>query len=268
MDKQKQANLDLWQQYVDVNAKSAFYRLKEFKQGWNSLQGLERSEVGDVQGKSLLHLQCHFGMDSLSWARLGAQVTGMDFSPKAIDLARSLSTELNLPANFVCCDLYDLPAHLQEQFDVVFTSYGVLTWIPDVKRWAEIAASYVKPGGFFYIVEFHPFAQVFDETAPGFKLRYPYFYGRPYVEVVDVSYADTQTKIAPTKVYEWNHPLSEVVTALIDAGLQIEFLHEFPYSVFQQLGSLRETPEHTFVFKEEEPWFPLMYSIKARKALK
>jgi 2-polyprenyl-3-methyl-5-hydroxy-6-metoxy-1,4-benzoquinol methylase len=267
MDKQRQANLDLWQQYVDVNSKAESYHVEDFKRGMTSLNTPELAEVGDVKGKSLLHLQCHFGMDTLSWARMGAKVTGMDFSSKGIDLARSLAAELKLPANFVCCDLYDLPDHLQGQFDIVFTSYGVLVWLDDVTRWAQIVASYVKPGGIFYIAEFHPFAQVYDETAKGYQLRYPYFYKKPFCEVVDASYADFNTKIAPTKTYEWNHPLSEVVSALIQAGLQIEFLHEFPYSVYQQMAGLRETKDHTFVFREEEPWFPLMYSIRAKKPL-
>lgn len=265
MDDYKKANLDLWQQFVDVNSKADSYRLAEFKRGGTSLHAPELAELPDVKGKSLLHLQCHFGMDTLSWARLGAQVTGMDFSSKGIDLARSLADELKIPANFICCDVYDLPNHLQEQFDIVFTSYGVLTWLHDVKRWAEIAASYVKPGGTFYIAEFHPFANVYDMSAPGYQLRYPYFYDKPFCEVADASYADAETKIAPTKTYEWSHPLGEIVSALIDNGLQIEFLHEFPYSVYQQLAGLRETADHRFVFTEDEPWFPLMFSIRAKK---
>lgn len=267
MDKFRAANLDLWQQYVEVNSKSEYYRLQEFKAGENALHPLERGEVGEVAGKSLLHLQCHFGMDTLSWARLGAEVTGMDFSPKAIGLARALADEIKIPARFICCDLYELPSQLQEQFDIVFTSYGVLTWLDDLNRWAQIAADCIKPGGVFYIAEFHPFAAVFDESAHGYKLRYPYFYDKPFSGVVDASYADTKTKIAPCKTYEWNHPLSEVVNALLNAGLQIEFIHEFPYSVYQQLADLRETKEHTYVFREEEPWFPLMFSIRAKKPL-
>jgi len=265
MDDYRDTNRKLWQKYVEINSKSDYYRLTEFMAGENSLHELERTEVGGVAGKSLLHLQCHFGMDTLSWARLGAQVTGMDFSEKAIHLAGSLADELHLPAKFICSDLYELPAHLQGQFDIVFTSYGVLTWLPDITRWAQIAASYVRPGGFFYMVEFHPFAQAFDDSTPGMNIRYPYFHAGPFTGEVDCSYADANAKIDPIETVEWNHPLSEVVTALIQAGLQIEFLHEFPYSVYQQLASLHETNERLYVFPDEEAPVPLMYSIRARK---
>ena len=265
MDKAKQNNLDLWQQFVDINSESEFYRLKEFKAGENSLHALEQEELGEVNGKSLLHLQCHFGMDTLSWARLGAQATGMDFSPKAIDLARSLSTELKLPAEFICCDLYDLPKHLNGQFDIVYTSYGVLTWLGDIPRWAQIAASYVKPGGVFYIAEFHPFASVFDSDQHGLVVRDPYFHKDPIGYWVDGSYADAHAKIAPIESFEWIHPLGEVVSSLIQEGLQIEFLHEFPYSFFQQLPDLVETEDHRFIFPDGKTPIPLIYSIRARK---
>ena len=138
--------------------------------------------MGEVRGKSLLHLQCHFGLDTLSWAREGAQVTGMDFSPEGIRIARGLAEELNIPARFICCDLYDLPEHLDETFDRVFTSYGVLCWLPDIPRWAQIVGHFLKPGGVFYIAEFHPFSNVFkndgDETS--LELAYPYFNTEPW----------------------------------------------------------------------------------------
>lgn len=266
MEEYIKTNRELWQKLTGVNATSAYYRLAQFKQGENALHELEMGEVGSVDGKSLLHLQCHFGMDTLSWARLGAEATGVDFSPKAIDLARSLSEELKIPAKFICCDLYDLPAQLQGQFDVVFTSYGVLTWLADITRWARLAASYLKPGGVFYIVEFHPFAQVFSDTDTEYWIKYPYFHNAPFIGEVDASYTGDEIKFAPNETFEWNHPLGEVVSALIEAGLQIEFLHEFPYSVYQQLPNLYETNDRKFVFHEKEPLFPLMYSIKATKA--
>ena len=118
-----------------------------------------------LDGVRVLHLQCHFGMDTLSWARLGASVTGVDYSEQAIRAAGELAAECGLEGRFICCNLYDLPAHLDGQFDIVYTSYGVLCWLPDLREWARIAASYVKPGGFFYIAEFHPFAYVFDDEA-------------------------------------------------------------------------------------------------------
>jgi len=265
MNEQINANRELWQKLTEVNAASSFYRLEEFKKGENKLNPLELGEVGPVTGKSLLHLQCHFGMDTLSWARLGAKVTGMDFSPLAIELAQSLARELNLSAEFICCNLYDLPTHLQGQFDIVYTSYGVLAWLPDVTRWAEIAASYVKPGGIFYIAEFHPFATIFDESTDDFIINFPYFQKDPFLEVAEESYTEDGNKFDPIESFEWNHPLGEVVSALIGVGLQIEFLHEFPYSVYRQLKMLKETPDHIYTFPDGEAPFPLMYSIRAKK---
>ena len=165
MDKYTEANRALWDELTHINAGSELYQLEQFKAGENKLNPLERGEVGPVEGKTLLHLQCHFGMDTLSWARLGAQVTGVDFSPEAIKLAESLSQELGIPGRFICCDLYDLPEHLNQTFDIVYTSYGVLCWLRDLERWARLAASYLKPGGIFYMAEMHPTSLIFDESA-------------------------------------------------------------------------------------------------------
>ncbi len=165
MDEYRRANQDLWDEYTRINAASSMYDLAGFKAGRNALHPLEIQELGDVRGKSLLHLQCHFGMDTLTWARLGAQVTGVDFAPDAVRLARSLAGELGLAARFIQSDLYDLPNHLDETFDIVFTSYGALTWLSDIPGWAQVAARYVRPGGTFYIAEFHPAACMFSDES-------------------------------------------------------------------------------------------------------
>jgi 2-polyprenyl-3-methyl-5-hydroxy-6-metoxy-1,4-benzoquinol methylase len=149
MDERIKVNLAAWNQMARMHAASPGYRLAEFKAGANVLQGIELGEVGDVGGKSLLHTQCHFGLDTISWARLGARVTGVDFSDEAIGLARSISAELKIPARFIQSNIYDAPGAIDEQFDMVFTSYGALCWLPDIKRWAEIAAGFVKPGDSF-----------------------------------------------------------------------------------------------------------------------
>jgi 2-polyprenyl-3-methyl-5-hydroxy-6-metoxy-1,4-benzoquinol methylase len=155
-------NENLWNHWTDLHAKSEWYDLEGFKAGRLSLGDIEREVLGDVAGKSLLHLQCHFGLDTLSWARLGARVTGVDFSEKAISLARALGSELEIPATFVRSNIYDLPDNLSGQFDIVFTSYGVLWWLPDIKEWAKVVAHFLRPGGTFLLVEFHPLASVFD----------------------------------------------------------------------------------------------------------
>lgn len=264
-DPRLRTNREVWDEWVGINARSPLYRLSQFKAGENKLTPLERAEVGEVAGKSLLHLQCHFGMDTLSWAMLGAQVTGVDFSPEAVRLARSLAEELKLPARFIECNIYDLPQQLDEQFDVVFTSYGVLTWLPDLTAWAQIAARYVKPGGFFYIAEFHPFMWVFDQTQPDWKAAYTYFSGDPLVEPVQGSYADPQAETRSTHTFEWAHPLGEIVTSLIQAGLKVEFLHEHNFSVYQQFPWLREGTDGLFRQPEGREWMPLMFSLRARK---
>jgi 2-polyprenyl-3-methyl-5-hydroxy-6-metoxy-1,4-benzoquinol methylase len=261
----KQVNQQMWNEFVGINSRSEFYGLREFREGQNKLNPLEIGEVGDVSGKSLLHLQCHFGMDTLSWARLGARVTGMDFSEEGIKLARTLAEELQLPARFLCCDLYDLPNHLSELFDVVFTSYGVLTWLPDIQRWAQVAASFVKPGGFFYIAEMHPFAMVFDDETMELRYRYSYFDKGTLSFEVKGSYADPNAEVSVKKDFEWNHSLGEIVTALIEAGLRIEFLHEHPFSVYEQLPMLKPDDKGLWHFPQGEQPIPLLFSLKAVK---
>lgn len=268
IDQHKQANLNLWNEWAVIHEKSTSYDVEGFKAGKTSLYSLELEEVGEVAGKSLLHLQCHFGMDTLSWARLGAAVTGVDFSDKAIEIARRLSDELKIPATFVLSDLYGLPDVLTGRFDIVYTSYGVLCWLPDIRRWAQIVAHYLKPGGMFYMAEFHPFAYVFDDEAdtPDLKVRYPYF-GRPEpLEFKDgSSYADPKASVGQPVHYEWDHRLGEIVTALVDAGLRIEFLHEFPYTVFSQLPFMQQGEDGTYRLSKDDGMIPLMFSIRARK---
>lgn len=177
MNKYLLANQRRWDQLTLEHEASAFYDLAGFKAGKDRLRSIELSELGDVQGKSLLHLQCHFGLDTLAWARRGATVTGVDFSQNAITLAQSLSEELNIPAQFYCTDIYALPSVLSGEFDIVFTSYGVLHGLPDLKQWGQIITHYLKPGGIFYIVEDHPFFRVFRAKPDGeFKAERSYFF--------------------------------------------------------------------------------------------
>ena len=266
MDPYRKNNLALWNEWTKINAASSLYRLEQFKLGENKLNPLELAEVGDVKGRNLLHLQCHFGMDTLSWARLGANVTGMDFSDEAINLARSLSAELDLPARFICCDIYDLPQHLNEKFDIVYTSYGVLSWLSDIPAWARLIARYLKPGGIFYIAEFHPTALMFDDASSVARLRYPYFGKEMLTFKVQGSYADTTAKCTVENQYEWPYTMGEVVTSLLGAGLSLEYLHEFPFTVYPQLPYLIQIDEHYWGQPAGQPEIPLMFSIRAEKA--
>ena len=268
MNEYMDANRRQWDALAPIHARSDFYDVDGFRAGETSLASVELEEVGEVRGRSLLHLQCHFGLDTLSWARLGAKATGVDFSVPAIRIARSLSAELDIPARFLACNVYDLPRTLDEPgaFDLVFTSYGVLCWLPDIPRWARVVAHFLRPGGAFHMVEFHPYAGVFDdENESELRVRYPYFYARQPMEFENTgSYAEPTADVT-TRGYEWSHPVSDVVNALIGAGLRIEHLREHPFSAYQQLPMLARGADGLWRLPEGAGNVPLMYSIKAVK---
>ncbi|RYE50500.1 MAG: class I SAM-dependent methyltransferase [Sphingobacteriales bacterium] len=157
-------NKQSWNNRTASHLKSEFYNVEGFLAGKSSLNSIELDLLGDVSGKSILHLQCHFGQDTISLARLGAKVTGVDLSDKAIDAARDLAEKCGFAVNFICCDVYDLPDNLNEQFDMVFTSYGVIGWLPDLDKWAKIISRFMKPGGSLIFAEFHPVLWMFDNN--------------------------------------------------------------------------------------------------------
>jgi SAM-dependent methyltransferase len=222
--------------------------------------------VGDGRGKSLLHLQCHFGLDTLGWARLGARVTGADFSDEAIRAARTLAQETGLAANFVCANIYDLPNELSSEFDIVFTSHGVLNWLPDLSAWARVIAHFLKPGGLFFIAEAHPTAYIFDdENLADLRVRYPYFHtNEPGKYEVHGSYADRAADLHGVD-YEWTHSLGDVINALIAAGLQIVELREYPFAAWQMFPFMEQEAAGWWRLPERFPQIPLMFSLKARK---
>lgn len=265
----RETNRRLWDAWARRHYHSPYYDNDRFRAGALSLRRIEQEEVGDVRGKSLLHLQCHFGQDTLSWARLGAQVTGVDFSQEAIRLACRLATELHLPARFICADIYDLPTALDETFDIVFTSYGVLTWLPDLDAWGQIVARYLKPGGMFYLVEFHPLSIMLDDTLtePRLCIRYPYYHADgPMCFEDGLSYAaEEETSAEPLPSYQWGYSLGEVLNALLQAGLQPEFLHEHPVTTFRQLPFLEKGADGWYRLPASLPQIPLLFSLRARK---
>ena len=266
MEKYYDVNRKRWNELVDIHAKSGEYRLDEVLAGGSSLHSLELEALGDVSGKSLLHLQCHFGLDTLSWARLGARVTGVDFSETAVELAKSVAERTKLEAEFVRCNIYDLPDHLDGVFDVVYTSYGVLPWLHDLEGWARIVSRYLRPGGTFFIAEFHPLIWVFDDEHPS-DLRVRYGYWRreePEYYEGDGSYADPDAKLENRGSYEWAYPLGDVVNALVGAGLVILELKEYPYSVDNTQLSFMERGEDGYSRLPSDP-LPLMFSLRATK---
>ena len=258
-------NRKLWNDLVSINKNSRMYDLDGFKKGKSSLNFIELEELGDVAGKSLLHLQCHFGMDTLSWARLGARVTGIDFSEEAIQLARSLSKELDIPGRFIQSNIYDSREVLSEEFDIVCTSYGVLCWLPDLMEWGRIISHFLKDDGIFYMVEFHPVRSMFDDQG---KMKEPYFHSdKPIRYEGTGTYADPSAPFHHV-TYEWLHSLGDVVNALVEAGLRIEFLHEFPFSMYDDCPWLEQRDDGLWYHKNKEIKAPMTFSIKAHKATK
>jgi len=258
-----EANKKLWNERVGVHSKSALYNLEGFKSGQTSLQPVELKEMGNLNEKTMLHLQCHFGLDTLSWTRLGAKVTGVDFSEEAIKLAKLLNDELQLNAEFICSNIYELEKHLDKKFDIVFTSYGTIGWLNNLQEWGRLISKYLKPGGFFYIVDFHNIMWMFDEEYKYFKYSY-FFNEEPIAEENQGTYADKNADIKNIE-YGWNHPLSEVINSLINNGLQIEFLHEFPFSAYDVFPDTVKGKDGFYRLKGMENIIPMMFSIKATK---
>jgi SAM-dependent methyltransferase len=232
MDGYVEANRTLWDTWTPINLGSRFYAVDEFAAGRGpDLDPVARAGPGDVRGKSLLHLQCHFGMDTIRWARHGAAVTGVDFSPRAIAAARALAARMGVDATFVESDVYALPGNLEGRFDVVFTSHGVLCWLPDLDGWARVIAHFLAPGGLFYVVDAHPVLQIFDDrpTEPELRLLYPYFRGpEPISEERHGCYSEPEAPVGAVE-HVWLHTMSGIIGALLRAGLRIESFEEYPF---------------------------------------
>ena len=238
------ANRANWDERVAVHLGAACYELESLRAGVGRLNPIEDAELGPVAGLRVLHLQCHFGRDSLVLAQRGARVVGLDFSSPAIAAARGLAAELGLSerARFVAADLYDAPTAIPEpgSFDLVFVTWGAINWLPDLMRWAEIVAGFLKPGGALYLAEGHPAALVFDDAAPGRGAMpgwyAPYFLRGPLILHDPRDYADEAAELRNARTYVWIHPLGEIITALLTAGFTLRWLHEHesvPWRMFE-----------------------------------
>ena len=275
LDEYREANHASWSERVAGHWKSDAYDAPGFIADRQRISGVvrfDRHYLGDLDGRTLLHLQCHFGMDTLSWARLGADVTGIDFSEEAIAAAQRMSAESGTPGRFVVSELYDTARALGgEQFDVVYTGIGAINWLPDIVGWGEVVAGLLKPGGTFYVREAHPTAWAlrspiedpYDETL---VLEYPYF------EVIEPiawdaveSYQGSAT-LENTMTYEWNHGLAEIMGSLTSRGLTIDLFEEHRFLEWQG--------QHHMELDEDGKWrlpahqrdlVPLMYSLRAKK---
>ncbi len=260
----KEINRSLWNNKTDVHINSEFYDNKTFLEGRNSLNSIELELLGDIKGKSILHLQCHFGQDTISLNRLGANVTGIDLSNKAIERAKELAAKTTSDAKFICCDIYDLPKYLDDEFDIVFTSYGTIGWLPDIDKWAKIVSKFLKPNGKFVFVEFHPLVWMFDDNFA--KIKYNYFNDGPIVETEKGTYADTNAPLI-NKSVSWNHSISEVINSLLQNGLEINSMQEFDYSPYNCFNETIEFEPQKFRIKHLENKIPMVYSIVASKSI-
>ncbi|MFD5137630.1 class I SAM-dependent methyltransferase [Streptomyces sp. NPDC058378] len=268
-DDWREANRARWDERVPIHAAGDYYDLDAFLAGRDVLRGFEIAEVGDVTGRTLLHLQCHIGLDTLSWARRGAaQVVGLDFSEPAVEVARGLAGSLGLSqerAAFVPSDVYDAAEAVPDPaYDIVYTGTGALNWLPDVPRWAEVAASLVAPGGFLYLAEFHPLTDCLDDET-GSTVTYDYFSRDAWVDESPGTYADFDAATVHNRSVEWQHPVGEVVSALAAAGLRIEFLHEHDASLFARYPALVRHADGSYRFPADRPRIPMMYSVKASR---
>ncbi len=255
-------NKDSWNKRAEVHYDSEFYDNKSFIKGRSSLNEIELEILGDLTGKKILHLQCHFGQDTISLQKMGAEVTGVDFSEVAIQKAEGLAIETNSTAKFICCDVYTLPEILDEEFDMVFTSYGTIGWLPDINKWAKVVSKFLKPGGQFVFAEFHPVVWMFDNNFK--EIKYKYFNGEPIVELSEGTYTDGGDAVNQDYI-SWNHGLGDVVSSLINNELEINGLKEFDYSPYNCFNGTKEVSKGKFVIEKLNDKIPMVYSILATK---
>jgi 2-polyprenyl-3-methyl-5-hydroxy-6-metoxy-1,4-benzoquinol methylase len=249
-----------------AHLQSSYYDVEKFKQGYNMLRRLEQEELGDVRGRSVLELQCHIGVNSISLARMGASVTGTDISDEAIDIAREFAEELDVDARFVQANLYDLPTVLDGEFDMVFTGYGTLSFLPDIAGWAQVVAQYLKPGGTVTIVEIHPILNLFNDVDGELRVVRSLFNSREMHHEMSSSYADRIAEEVPVEkhsLHGWRWTVEEVVNALIGAGLTIERLREVPYDARQRLPLMVPDGDHNWRIPGDP--IPLSFACVARR---
>jgi SAM-dependent methyltransferase len=266
------ANRANWDERVQVHLGAGGYDLAPLREGRGRLNAIEEPELGPVDGRRVLHLQCHFGRDTLTLAQRGAEVVGLDFSTLAIAKSRELAAELGLAsrARFIEADLYDATAAIPEPhaFDLVYVTWGAIYWLPDIRRWAQVVAHFLKPGGALYLAEAHPAALVLDDTHrlpdgnPGYFL--PYFQREPFVYDNPTDYVDRSARLRNSRQVNWMHPLGSIVTALPEAGLRPEWLHEHDSVTWHMFSLLVEGPDGLYRWPDK-PWLPLSFSLSARK---
>lgn len=255
-------NRNSWNAKVDSHLKSDFYFVDEFVAGRSSLNSIELELLGDIKNNKILHLQCHFGQDSISLSRLGARVTGIDLSDKAIEAAKNLALECGTDTDFLVSDVYELPKNLHGQFDIVYASYGTIGWLPDLTEWAKVIANFLKPGGKFVFVEFHPVIWMYDDDFS--HVKYNYFNEKAIIESSEGTYADQSAPLALDYVM-WNHPTSEVLTSLLNENLQLQSFGEYDWSPYPCFRHTVEFEKGKFRIPQFGNKIPYVFSLVAEK---
>jgi SAM-dependent methyltransferase len=267
VDEHLVANRENWNDRTEIHLGSEFYDVEGWLRGDRGPRPHEVDAIGDVAGLRLLHLQCHFGLDTLTWARAGANVTGLDFSPVAIDAAREIARRAGLSdrSEFVCSDVYEATTVLDHAtFDIVYVSLGALCWLPSVDRWAEQVGALVAPGGRFYFHESHPLA--WSLAADSLVIENTYFEeAEPFVEDSEQTYTDSPRPLVHQRSYEWNHGIGEIVTALIRHGLRLDWLAEHDWTAWPRFPWLVRHDDRTWRPPAGIPRVPLSFSLVATR---
>ena len=262
-------NRRTWDERAQIHWRDStgFYDIDALRRGDNRLLPIEDRELGDVKGRRLAHLQCHFGLDTLALARQGAEATGLDFSPVAIANARSLARELGIAATFVEGNVYDARSLVDGTFDIVLSSWGAIPWLPDIRRWAKVVASLLARGGYVYLAEGHPSLSMLDERDPGLRPGYDFRTppDAPIATDDETTYTGDTTQLVHRRNYNWIHPLSDVIMAMLEAELRLVFVHEheelpWPFAPFFE--EIAESPG-MYRLPKGHPRLPLSFSIKA-----
>jgi SAM-dependent methyltransferase len=257
-------NKSLWDKKTAIHVNSDFYDNARFMEGKNSLDPIVLSHLPEIKGKKILHLQCHFGQDSLSLARMGALVTGIDLSTTSIKQAKALNSKLGLDVEFIESNVYDIEKHIKGAYDIIFTSYGAICWLPDLDEWASLINKYLKPGGLFYMVEFHPYIYTLDFKT--LEIGYPYFNveQRAYIETETGTYTDFNSDIKAEEAF-WLHALDEVFNSLMDQGFELKLFKEYPYSPYNCFEQTRQIEPGKYCIGDFDVPIPHVYAVQFRK---
>ena len=269
VDSATETNRRNWDERVAVHRadRTGFYAVDKFRRGGDVLGPIEAGEIGDVRGKRLLHLQCHFGLDTLSLARRGATVTGLDFSAPAIAAARDLAAKTGLAARFVESDVYEAHAAIADRFDIVYVTWGAIGWLNDIRRWTAVVAAFLAPGGFLYLAEHHPFPMMLQPDGERLYCHYSWRTAPddPIVEDNSTTYTGDTTTFTNTRAYFWNHTLSDIIGGLLDHGLRLDFLHEHETVPWRMFPMMTPAGDGMYKLPDGYPRIPLSFSLKASK---